>query len=153
MGNIDWEGFIEKKIREAMEKGEFSNLRGEGRPFSEMEENPFEDPDQRLAFHMLKSNGFTLPWITRRQEILTQVERAGIPLRRSWEIYQHRIQFRPNDAQAEANWQRAYAQFTQRLAEINKQIDDYNLMVPSDVFRMLPLYPERELARLTAPHS
>ncbi|GAB4148299.1 MAG: hypothetical protein Fur0021_07960 [Candidatus Promineifilaceae bacterium] len=148
MGNIDWEGFIEKRIREAIDNGEFSNLRGEGRPFDEMAENPFEDPDQRLAFHLLKSNGFTLPWIARRQEILIQVERAGIPLKRSWELHQQRLRFRPNDPQAEANWQRALSQFAQRLAEINKQIDDYNLMVPADAFRLLTLYPEREVARL-----
>lgn len=151
MGNIDWEGFIEKRIREAMDNGEFSNLPGEGQPFGQTEDNPFADPDQRLAFHLLKSNGFTLPWIARRQDILVQIERAGIPLLRSWELHQQRLRFRPDDPQAEANWQRALSQFAQRLAEINKQIDDYNLMVPSDVFRMMPLYPEREAARLLPP--
>jgi hypothetical protein len=44
---------VEKQIREAMEAGEFDNLPGKGQPI-DLTENPFEDPDLRMAHHLLR---------------------------------------------------------------------------------------------------
>ncbi len=147
MERSDWESFIERRIREAMEQGEFDNLRGQGRPLPDDEENPFEAPDRRLAYHLLKSNGFTLPWIARRQEIMRRRERIAIPLRRAHDLYHARVAFRPEDGLAEATWQRARDAFRQEIVALNREIDGYNLIVPSDAFRLMPLVYEMELAR------
>ena len=43
-----WESLVDQKIREAMEQGEFDDLPGKGEPI-DTSENPFEDPEMRLA--------------------------------------------------------------------------------------------------------
>ena len=51
------ESAIEQKIKEAMERGEFDNLSGAGKPLDL--EAYFNTPeDLRMAFSMLKSNEF-----------------------------------------------------------------------------------------------
>lgn len=150
MGYTGWESFIDKKIREAMENGEFDNLQGEGKPLQDLEDNLFEDADKRLAHHLLKNSGFTLPWIQMRQQIMEDMERVAIPAKRVWSAVKHRLAFNPHDQQAKSYWQRSVAEFRERVAAINKQIDDYNLLVPADAFRMMPLVFERELTKITS---
>ncbi len=149
MTNINWGSFVDKKIREAMDQGEFENLKGEGKPLP-LEENPLEEEGKWAAHHLLKENGFTLPWIAKRAEILEEVERAKVPLNRAFEIFQDRISFRENDAQAKASWERSKAAYVQRVAAINKKIDDYNLMVPADNFQMLNRHPTKDIEQLEA---
>ena len=51
------ESAIEEKIREAMARGEFENLKGSGKPLDL--DDYFNTPeDLRMAFSMLKSNSF-----------------------------------------------------------------------------------------------
>ena len=51
------ESAIEQKIREAMERGDFDNLRGKGKPIDL--DAYFSTPeDLRMAFSILKSNDF-----------------------------------------------------------------------------------------------
>lgn len=51
------ESAIEKQIKEAMARGEFDNLEGSGKPLDL--EAYFNTPeDLRMAYSMLKSNGF-----------------------------------------------------------------------------------------------
>jgi hypothetical protein len=65
----------EEHIRQAIERGEFDHLSGKGKPLR-WEEYPFEDPDRRLAHHILRNAGFTLPWIEARQGLLTEIAQA-----------------------------------------------------------------------------
>ncbi len=58
---------IEDHIRRAIEEGKFDDLPGKGKPLK-LEDDPFVDPEWRLAHHMLRCSGFSLPWIERRQE-------------------------------------------------------------------------------------
>lgn len=44
----------EQKIREAMERGEFDNLPGKGKPLQLPERNPFIPRDQQILHQMLK---------------------------------------------------------------------------------------------------
>jgi len=55
----------EEQIRRAIEEGKFDNLPGKGKPLN-LEQNPFEDPEWRLANHVLITSGFSLPWIEKR---------------------------------------------------------------------------------------
>ena len=58
-----WESLIDQKIREAMEQGEFDDLPGKGKPV-DTSENPFEDPEMRLAHRMLDANKDRIGHIT-----------------------------------------------------------------------------------------
>jgi DnaJ family protein C protein 28 len=68
----DWESAVEKQIREAMERGEFENLPGAGKPL-DLDENPFAPEDWRLAFKILKDHNVAPEWIEQgkviRQEL------------------------------------------------------------------------------------
>jgi DnaJ homolog subfamily C member 28 len=68
-----WESLIDKKIREAMTRGEFDDLSGKGKPI-DLSENPFDDPDWRMAHRMLRNAGFAPAWIEERKDIDSELE-------------------------------------------------------------------------------
>ncbi|HTH49490.1 MAG TPA: DUF1992 domain-containing protein [Candidatus Limnocylindria bacterium] len=101
----EWNFIAERKIREAMEEGEFDRLEGMGKPL-DLAENPFEDPSLRLAHRLLKNNGFAPAWIEESKEIEAEECRlrcgAGVP---------------PED-------------FRNRVAALNRRILAFNLKAP-----------------------
>ena len=66
----------ERKIREAMEEGAFDHLDGAGKPLC-LDENPYEDPAQRMAHRILRNNGFIPDWIAEGKEIDVEVQRVS----------------------------------------------------------------------------
>ncbi|MDX1437631.1 MAG: DnaJ family domain-containing protein [Anaerolineales bacterium] len=138
---MKWDKEIEKKIQEALESGAFDNLPGAGEPLS-LADNPHEDPTWSLAFHLLKSNEFSLPWVEKRKEIDRETESARASLRRAWTARQGagRQVSRSDDL-----WQNAVAAFETRVEEINRLIRSYNLEVPLDRLQMFPLDARHEI--------
>ena len=59
---------VEQKIQEAIARGEFDNLPGEGKPI-ELDENPFVPPDWRLAYKMLKDNAVAPEFVLRLKAV------------------------------------------------------------------------------------
>jgi DnaJ family protein C protein 28 len=139
---------IEDHIDKAIREGKFDNLPGKGKPLN-LDENPFGDPEWRMAHHILQSSGFTLPWIESRQEIETALENARRELSRSWE-WRSRAAFdgRP-PAQVDKEWSRALEHFREQVNGINKKIFSYNLEVPSSQFQRLPVNFEHEVEFIT----
>ena len=140
---------IDEQIRRAMEEGQFDNLPGQGKPLN-LDENPMEDPEWRMANHLLKSNGFCPPWLENRKEIEAELETARRELRQAhtWRLTA-RVLKRPQAA-VEAEWERARSAFLGRMEGLNKKIFSYNLQAPSLQFQMLTLNPEREIERIEA---
>ena len=143
---------IEEVIRRAMEAGEFDNLPGMGKPLH-LEENPFEDPELRAAHHILSSSGFTLPWIETRREIEAMTQSARDEIQRSWAWRKTALADRLNLSFIEAEWSRALEQFRERVAEINRRIQSYNLEAPSIQFQLRQLSFESELELTISPPS
>jgi len=65
LGNI-----AEKKIREAIERGEFANLPGAGKPLR-LEDDSMIPEDLRVAYKILKNAGCIPPELELRREIIT----------------------------------------------------------------------------------
>jgi len=63
----------EEKIREAMERGEFDDLPGAGKPLR-LEASGYVPEELRLAYKMLKDAGFLPPELELRKEVLTLKE-------------------------------------------------------------------------------
>jgi DnaJ homolog subfamily C member 28 len=124
------------QIRRAMEEGEFENLPGKGRPLK-LEEDAFEDPEWRLAHHLLRSSGYSLPWIEKRKEIEAGLQDARRDLALAWE--------RRGSA---ARWERAQEKFREAIAELNKKIFSYNLEAPNMQLQMLKVDAEAEIKRI-----
>ena len=156
---------IEESIRRAMEEGKFDDLPGKGKPLN-LEDDTLTDPEWRLAHHMLRSSGFTLPWIERRQEIERRVEEAQRSLKRTWIWRQEALSrpaLRPEDpgptspepdpAGIETEWHKAVDQFMERVKAINQDIRSYNLGVPSGRFQLRPVNGQRELDLISSGAS
>ena len=120
----DWEGAIERQIREAIERGEFENLPGRGKPL-DLSREPNAPPEWDLAFKLLKDAGFAPEWIEQDKEIRA----ARTKLFRPFQSYLGRMdEARTDRAATEA---RLAADFRIWAAELNRMIDDFNLKAPS----------------------
>ncbi len=143
---------IEELIRKAFEEGKFENLPGNGRPL-QLDDNPFEDPDWRLANHVLRNAGFTLPWLETRREIEAALVSARNDLKRAWN-WQKDARASDLDSRAiDHQWQQSVDKFREQIADINQRITSYNLETPSTYFQLSKIRVERELQLTTSDQS
>lgn len=129
MNIFEW--IAEEKIRSAIESGQWDNLPGKGKPL-QWPENPYEPPEWRMAFSLLRQNGFSLPWLEERKEIEAELDQFRSTL----------AGLRRQDIQpAELDWAKS------QIERLNRRIFRYNLGAPSERFHINPLSLERELER------
>lgn len=141
-----WESLIDQKIREAMAQGKFDDLSGKGKPI-DLSENPFEDPDWRMAHRMLRNAGLALAWIEERKDIDTELEAARTILARAWLVSQN-ARGSEHSRSAEARWLKALADFREKATELNRRIDLWNLKAPAIGFHRKRINLEREIDRI-----
>src|SRR6266540_2979120 len=94
------ESLTEKKLREAIENGEFDDLTGKGEPI-DLKENPFEDPDLRVVHRLLRNAGFAPAWIEERKDIEAEFEATRTQLTRVRTILQNALGTK-NESEAKA---------------------------------------------------
>lgn len=126
------EELVEERIRKAQEKGAFDNLEGKGKPLN-LYENPFEPPELRMAFRMLKNAGFAPYWVelgkdidANRQLWKEEIER----FKQRVVMVSHQRGF-ARDPRFLARKENFYAEQRERLIKINRMIDDFNLQCPT----------------------
>jgi hypothetical protein len=90
-----------------MREGAFEHLQGAGEPV-DLNENPFEDPAQRMAHRLLRNNGFAPAWILEGRDIDAEIQ--------SLRAHGHRL---------------AVAEYRNRVELLNRRIAAYNLKVPA----------------------
>ena len=134
---------IEDLIQRAIQEGKFSDLPGKGKPLR-LDDNPHANPDWQLAYHLLKENGFSLPWLELRQEIEGEIDAARRSLQQAWK-------YRQTTTELEAGFQRALRVFSEQIARINQRIFDYNLQTPAERFQMRKLNLEQEIELICIP--
>jgi DnaJ family protein C protein 28 len=122
------ESLTEKRLREAIENGEFDDLPGKGEPI-DLQENPFEDPDLRVVHRLLRNAGFAPAWIEERKDIDAELEAAQIKLSRAWKLFGA-----GGKSPSEAEWERSVKEFREKVAELNARVKIYNLKAPAAVF-------------------
>jgi DnaJ family protein C protein 28 len=135
------EKLVEKKIREAMEKGEFDNLPGKGEPI-DLSENPFEDPEMRTVHRLLRNAGFAPAFIEERKSIEAELEQGRKMLARARQLY--------NDESKLGEWERVKKEFHELVGELNKRIKLYNLKAPAPVFQRSHIDADAEVARVNS---
>lgn len=129
---------VNKQIEEAMERGEFTNLPGEGKPIK-LDTNPFLTPQARMANRLLKENGFAPRWVELEKEIKkekTQLERVLINLKARRERLATIIQQYPHRREVisrtfEHERARGIAQYSEKLENLNQKIQRVNLLMPT----------------------
>jgi DnaJ family protein C protein 28 len=146
-----WRGLVDEQIQRGMDEGAFDNLPGKGEPLRLDDDNPFEDPSERMGYRLLRNNGFTLPWIQEQKEIGQETERLRAELARAW-ARAERARATGRDAwPAELRWRKAATTFRQQVAELNERIRRYNTQAPAARFYRALLDAERELERVAQP--
>lgn len=138
---------IEEHIRRAIEEGSFEDLPGKGQPLH-LDENPLEDPEWRLASHILRSSGFTLPWIEARREILSEIEAARLALARAWGWRKTSQANGQLYDRVESEWKRSQQLFGKKVERLNQRIADFNLQAPSLRFHLSKLDAETEIGTI-----
>jgi DnaJ family protein C protein 28 len=138
---------IEEIIRQAMQEGKFDDLPGKGKPLN-LDQNPYEDPEWRVAHHLLKSGGYSLPWIEHLSEIHNNLQQARESLERAWN-WQHREIARNSADDSElGEWLSAVEQFKEQAQKINDQIRSYNLAVPNPSFQIPLVEIDQEMEQV-----
>src|SRR5437773_2763589 len=145
-GMKHWESLIDQKIREAIEQGEFDDLPGKGKPV-DTSENPFEDPEMRLAHRMLRNAGFAPSWIEERKDIDSEFEIARNQLTRVWMVLGNAFATE-NESGATIRWEKALSSFQEQASELNRRILAWNLKVPSAGFQRRLIDAEKEIREL-----
>ena len=139
---------IEEIIRRAMQEGKFDDLPGKGKPL-QLDQNPHEDPEWHAAYHILKSGGFSLPWIESLNEIETNLHNSRNTLSQAW-MWRKGDSGDQIDAQLmESEWRRSVDKFQERIAAINVQIRTYNLADPNVRFQLQLINADQEIERIT----
>ena len=129
---------VNKQIEEAMERGEFANLPGKGKPLK-FDTNPFLTPQARMTNRLLKKNGFAPQWVELEKEIKqekTQLERLLTNLKGRRERLATIVQKHPHRHKAvsrsfEHERARSIAQYTEKLENLNQKIQRVNLLMPT----------------------
>ena len=122
------ESLTEKRLREAIENGEFDDLPGKGEPI-DLRENPFEDPDLRVVHRLLRNAGFAPAWIEERKDIDAEFEAARQKLSRAWALFG-----KDGKSPSDAEWDRSLGEFREKIVEVNQRTRIYNLKAPAAVF-------------------
>src|SRR6476659_1711478 len=124
-----FESLTEKRLREAIENGEFDDLPGKGEPI-DLQENPFEDPELRTVHRLLRNAGFAPAWIEERKDIDAELLAAQTKLSRAWALFGEQGT-RPSTAE----WERSIKEFREQVLELQRRIRIYNLKAPAAVFQ------------------
>jgi DnaJ family protein C protein 28 len=122
------EPLIDRLIREAMDRGEFDDLPGSGRPL-DLTENPYEKPELRSVHRLLRNAGFAPAWIEERKDIDEELKRAYAILTRAKSLYSA-----TRNQVGNPNWMQAMREFRERIDELNQRIRIYNLKAPATAF-------------------
>ena len=140
---------LDEQIKKAIENGAFDDLPGRGKPM-DLNENPFENPSWRMANRMLRSSGFSLPWIETRKEIEVDYKEAIGTLKRTWQWRTASLDTRKPEAGIELEWLRALDEFELQISELNKRIFNYNLEAPLDQFKLRHINLDKVISQITS---
>ncbi len=149
---MDIDKLVEQKIQDAQAAGDFDNLPKTGQVRFDDEEGVPED--QRLAQHLLKSQGFAPDWIEQDRQLRAMLSDARQGLARSWAWYRTALAQAGGAAEragAATDWKAARLKFEAAVAALNKEVFNYNLRVPSVKLQRLPLRLSEEYRALGIP--
>ncbi|MGB9723283.1 MAG: DnaJ family domain-containing protein [Chloroflexia bacterium] len=155
---LNWHLLAERRILAAMERGEFDNLPGHGRPL-QWRENPLVPPDWRLAFDLLERAGLAPDWIMRQAEIRTDLlalqeryaqERRWMEERRAALATMPPEERRQEQRRLRQAQARSWQQIREFIERLNRKIADFNLLVPIVRLQYSPLNLTEALEALRA---
>lgn len=140
-GPGDWQGLVEQRIQDGMERGLFDNLPGMGKPLN-LDDDQFVPDDMKMAFRMLRSTGLAPLWVDLNKEIRADIERLV--------HFREHIHSRWSTISA-IELEHRRTEYLQRINDINDKIVNYNIVAPSSHVHFGTLIVADELARFNQP--
>ncbi|HLA42153.1 MAG TPA: DUF1992 domain-containing protein [Aggregatilineales bacterium] len=149
---------VDRHIRDAMERGEFDNLPGTGKPLR-FESDRLVPSEYRLAYRIMRDNDVQPEWIALQKEINTLIDTARKNLHiavANFDRIQSALEGKTNldsvvkRLAARDNRDDAVAVFRDRVNVINRKIALLNLKVPGSGLTRDLLDIDRELAKVFA---
>ena len=132
-------GVVEAQIDEAIERGEFDNLRGQGEPLDLSGDLSRENA---LRAKIRNDAGFSAPWQDVAREIEAATARAESAARRAQDFHNAGLRSKKaNRDKIEADFLAARRGVDTEIARVNSLILKYNLLIP-------PLLPHLHRVRL-----
>lgn len=130
---------IDDIIRDAMEKGAFKGLPGEGKRIV-LEDESHIPEDMRLANRLLKENDLAPDWIMQSRELDERRETLLASMRKARENHERHMENAARSpapesarANAETRWAGQALKFREIVQKYNREILSYNLKVPQGV--------------------
>lgn len=145
----NFKSVVEEQIQEALERGDFDNLPGKGKPL-DIEDNPFAR-DMQMAYKLLKDNNFTLPWIEERNRMLEEIAKLRERNAHQFQLFGPQIRAMARGGQTEIakrRWTALLTQWQTAMEDLNKRITDVNRMLPTMDLEIYKLSLDVELTRL-----
>ena len=135
---LNWRLLAERRIQEAMERGEFDNLPGAGKPLPRRDDS-LVPPEWRLAFYLLERAGLAPEWVMRDAEIRADLAALDEQRRREARWVESRrlalAAMSPEErlderARLRQVCTRTWERVREQVEQINRKIVDLNLVVP-----------------------
>ncbi|KAK9501902.1 hypothetical protein O3M35_012538 [Rhynocoris fuscipes] len=122
------ERLVEDLIQEAMNKGEFDNLKGSGKPLKNIKRthNPYVDFVTHKMNEVLIDNGFAPSWINLQKEITEEKEKIKTTLANN----RMKLGVLPLTRDECKCWEEIKKDLETEVKALNQKIDFYNLVVP-----------------------
>lgn len=146
----EWGDIVTKRIEEAMRRGDFDNLSGQGKPLPVTRE-PFVPEDQQMAFKLLKNNDMVPDWIAERAEVQRAIEHWRQEFQRivseahtAWIA----AQAEERRLQVEERWARWITRWETEIGDLNRRINTLNLKQPITHLEVYKLQLNWELKKL-----
>jgi hypothetical protein len=155
------ESFIEQRIREAVERGDFDRLESKGRPLK-LDLKDAIDRDAWFVNRTMKSLGAVPAWMELGKEIDTAEERLRW-MRTDFErwLAELREQLLPLSTAErsrerpgiELRFEDRFARYRKQAEELRRQIDRFNLEVPVRRLEKRGVWVAHEMRRLSGPYE
>jgi DnaJ family protein C protein 28 len=141
-------------LRDAMQKGEFDNLPGAGKPLK-LNDDPHTPAELRMAYKVLKDNDMPPEWIAAgkdfdaaRENLLKEVRAAVRRYRGSLNDAARSAQPEQTRLRVEASWKATLESLREAVKALNRTALNFNLKAPQGVAHKPMFDLERELQKL-----
>ncbi|XP_069801188.1 dnaJ homolog subfamily C member 28 isoform X2 [Dendropsophus ebraccatus] len=136
------ERLVEDLIQESMAKGDFDNLSGKGKPLDKFSSCPHIDPMTHNLNRILIDNGYQPEWILLQKEIRETIDKLRQDL-----VASRKKLGDPMTYRQENQWTEICEAFRGNVTQLNKRINDFNLVVPLLSRQMVHFNVEKEISR------